>query len=281
MFTVSGQSNCPPQYMKYIFPLIIAGCLVTNTTGAQHMGTIDNYLNDARISENAKNFYNEGLTLADKAQATDILDSLYTTNPATRPFYLYLACRMTENTDRKTAKYIGRRVVGYTKCYPDNVMAFLATGTKEVPASYTDRWAGIIAESLPENEACGTADKRISAMKRDARLHCKSFYRDEVDALILKVRSKFWENRALDAVEHVAEVAEKIGKVQSGKGNLMLGVCRGPNKQSEYFWVKVWDTNVEKPNYNFYVDPESMEVYYYDAPNDRVMDLDTWRAKLH
>lgn len=267
--------------MKYIFPLLIAGCLAAHSAGAQHMGAIDNYLNNSLVSENAKNFYNEGLTLADKSQATDILDSMYTTNATTRPFYLYLACRMTENTDRKTAKYIGRRVAAYTRCCPDNVMAFLTTGTKEVPASYTDRWAGIIAESLPENEACGTADKRISAMKRDARLHCRSFYRDELDALILKVRSKVWENRAMDAVESVTEVAEKISRVQSGKGHLSLGVYRGPNKQSEYFWVKVWTAKEDKPTYNFYVAPESMEVFYYDEPNDRVMDLDTWREKLH
>jgi hypothetical protein len=281
MFTVSGHSNLPPQFMKYIFPLFIAGCIVAHGASAQHFNAIDNYLNNAQVSENAKNFYNEGLSLADKAQATDILDSMYTTNNATRPFYLYLACRMTENTDRKTAKYIGKRVAAYTRCCPDNVMAFLTTGTKDVPTSYTDRWAGIIAASLPENEACGTADKRISAMKRDARLRCKSFYRDELDDLILKVRSKVWENRAIDAVETVTEIAEKIKSVQAGKGDMSLGVCRGPNKQSEYFWVKVWTAKEDKPTYNFYVDPETMEVYYYDEPNDRVMNLDTWRAKLH
>jgi hypothetical protein len=90
------------------------------------------------------------------------------------------------------------------------------------------------------------------------------------------------ESKVLDTVLSLKEVQDKIKYVENAsKGTRHLGVVifEEPSKESNYYWVKAKEDN--RMNYvshfNFFVDPKTLAIKYYDPVNDTLLNIKAWR----
>ena len=72
-------------------------------------------------------------------------------------------------------------------------------------------------------------------------------------------------------------------KINSKSSNqkVSISINKRPDKKFSYYWLQagVDDGARFQPVYNFYIKKESLEVSYYDAPNDSIISLKEWRDK--
>lgn len=267
--------------MKLLAPLFASFLLSSTCALAQPMRELNYYLDNPEVAAAAKDIYRNNFKALDNDETHAIIDSICGRNKNTRPFYLYLASQMALTTDGRVKAMLAAECRQLTESRPDAVIEFLTTDSKDVPVGFFKRWAGLLAEAYMHDCCNGDfTDKRISNGLRAARLNCRSFNRDELTLLYNEVRAKVCENEVLDRIQQTPEVVALNGRSKS-EGALTIGVYAGPTKCTNYYWVKVWQGDIEgTPIYNFCVDPETFDIYFYDMPGDRLLDLTTWRKKL-
>lgn len=269
--------------MKLLTTLSVSLFLTGTCALAQPMRATDYYLSNLDVSANAKDIYNSGFKAPDDSKTHDVIDSICGKNKNTRPFYLYLASNMAITAEGSVRAMLAAECRQLTEAQPNAVIEFLTTDRKEVPVAYYKRWAALLAEAYM-NSCCGGefTDKRVTTGLRTARLNCRSNNRQELTTLYNEVRAKVCENEVLDRVQELPEVCALNMKAKQGKDeDVTIGVYAGPQKCANYYWVKVWKGNTDDaPVYDFCVDPETFDVFYYDVHSERILDLTTWRQKL-
>ena len=90
------------------------------------------------------------------------------------------------------------------------------------------------------------------------------------------------ELRILDTITNLREVRMKRAIIlNSSKGSKMLKevIWKKPAGHFVYYWIKVVEDNGRtlQTHFNFYVDPVSMEIKFYDPEKDVKMTLREWR----
>jgi hypothetical protein len=90
------------------------------------------------------------------------------------------------------------------------------------------------------------------------------------------------EDKILDTVLSLSEVkqeAKKVERLSHDKRHLSDVIYQKPSKDFNYYWVKVWEDNggAYATHFNFYVQPKTLEIKFYDVVNDKLLDLKTWR----
>ncbi|GAA4468544.1 hypothetical protein GCM10023093_26320 [Nemorincola caseinilytica] len=263
--------------MKLRTTLSLLLLLIAGLKGyAQPMEDIDGYLRDTRISETAKDLYKDGISSSDIDAINDIADSLCARNRETRPFYMYLACRVLTNTGGIPPGRLGKMCLKVTESDPTAVMGFLTSHHMAVERSFFTYWADALAYQFMNHCECVTVSC-IATSQRKARLQCRAEAFAVLTDLYAEVKAKVCENEALAVAMTVPEV-QAISKNRNSRA----GIYCAPTKGIPYYWVKVWEDKDDKDaTLDLLVDHESFTVYNYDAANNRIMTLDTWREKLH
>lgn len=90
------------------------------------------------------------------------------------------------------------------------------------------------------------------------------------------------EDKILDTILSLPEVkkeAKRVEQLSHSKRHLADVIYQRPAKDFSYYWVKVWEDNGDgyATYFNFYVHPKTLEIKFYDAINDKLLDLKTWR----
>lgn len=90
------------------------------------------------------------------------------------------------------------------------------------------------------------------------------------------------EMRILDTISHLREVRVKRSMVlNNSKGSSILKpmIHKRPGKDFDHYWVKVVEDSGGSliTHFNFFIDPKSLEIRFFDAGKDRVMTLSQWR----
>lgn len=266
--------------MKLLAPITVSLLLSTGAF-AQPMQDLSYYLKSREVSADAKEIYNNNFKALDNEETYAVIDSICGRNRNTRPFYLYLACNMAITADDKVRAVLAAECRQFTESHPNEVIEFLTTDRAEVPVGFYKRWAGLLAEAYAHTCHGGAyTDKRVSNGLRTARLNCRSANRSELTTLYNEVYAKVCENEVLDCIQQTPEVVALNSRSKS-EGAVTIGVYAGPTKCANYYWVKVWQGDIEgTPVYNFCVDPETFDIYFYDVPGDRLLDITSWRKKL-
>ncbi len=104
------------------------------------------------------------------------------------------------------------------------------------------------------------------------------------------INSKSPDNKAelelkiIDKINHLSEVKrlqDEVKKNSGGKRRVFTAIYQRPAGDIKDYWVRVWQDNGEcyVGIFNFYVDPGSFEIKYFDADTDKIMDLKKWRKQ--
>jgi hypothetical protein len=70
-----------------------------------------------------------------------------------------------------------------------------------------------------------------------------------------------------------------IRKQSNGKRHLQFMIYLRPSSQFRWYWVKVVEDNGSRyhAHYNFYVEPRTLSIFFFDTMNNKIMDLETWK----
>lgn len=99
-------------------------------------------------------------------------------------------------------------------------------------------------------------------------------------SIIEKFNPEKW---AIEMIRNLAEVRiliEEIRLNSNEKNHLTIWTAGGPETTKlKYYWVKVGEDNGENTVtlLNFYVDPISENILYYDVVKDSLVKLEDWR----
>ncbi|MBK6347385.1 MAG: hypothetical protein IPF68_15925 [Bacteroidales bacterium] len=103
---------------------------------------ISYYLNNKSIDENSKLFYEGKFAISDDEKTFAICDSITTDNPDTRPFYLYVFCRIIEISDGAIAEVMGEYCTAYMIKFPCDFINNLSSEEYDLPKK---EWLGFVA----------------------------------------------------------------------------------------------------------------------------------------
>jgi len=151
---------------RFVFLSIAILCFATKSFG-QSLGRITLYLDSKQISQVAKDYYHGKFNASEDNRTFSILDSICTTNNATRPFYLLLVSRMMIKADGTLAEALGTYCKNFAEQHPNQIIAFLFA---ESGHRYQDGWAKAIAGELMidceyQSKTCSRTSFSIAAKK--------------------------------------------------------------------------------------------------------------------
>ena len=90
------------------------------------------------------------------------------------------------------------------------------------------------------------------------------------------------EMAILDTISNLREVRkERELLLQKFKGARILKqrIFKKPSKEFPFYWVKVTEDSqaVVSTHFNFYINPKTMEVKFFDPEHDTLLTLNDWR----
>jgi len=128
----------------FFLPLL----LLSGNLHSQPLERISIYLDSKQVSKEAKDYYNGKFMAAGDSRTLSILDSVATTNHATRPFYLLLMSRMMKTANGALAETIGACCRKFIEQHPNQTVSFLFN---ERGQKFMDSWGKVIAAELMIN----------------------------------------------------------------------------------------------------------------------------------
>ncbi len=117
------------------------------------------YLNNKSIDGNAKLFYKGKFAISDDDKTFAICDSITTNNALTRPFYLYVFCRILELSDGAVSEVIGGNCLDYMKKFPCEFMKNLDSKEYNIPQK---TWFSFVAFELSCMDEYYKFEKRMN-----------------------------------------------------------------------------------------------------------------------
>ena len=127
--------------MKTIFTLALLSILSIHVQAQD----IAYYLNHPQISTTAKDYYNGTFWASDDVRTFSILDSLYTYNDSTRPFYFLLVSNMMHRSDGALSELVGVACRNLLESHPNEALEFLYANTALAKPEFRNDWAKAIA----------------------------------------------------------------------------------------------------------------------------------------
>lgn len=89
------------------------------------------------------------------------------------------------------------------------------------------------------------------------------------------------EDTLYSLIGTIDEVKKLIKKTNSKSSNQKVSIIisKKPDSGFAYYWMQVGidDATRFQPVYNFYIDPKSYAMHYYDTANDSIITLVQWR----
>jgi len=133
--------------MRYLV-LIITGLFLSALVNAQPLGDINKYLQNPKIHEGAKQYYNDERKAGVDSFTERIADSLKTKNNGTRPFYLLLVSKMFLYADAGLANMLFDDSYDMLEKRPNELIEFLYCNSKFVQSDFKKYWANVITNYI-------------------------------------------------------------------------------------------------------------------------------------
>lgn len=121
--------------VSVIFCVFFGACV-----HAQGLRSFDYYFSHAAVSADAKEYYAGLFDINASGKTYSILDSAFTGNNDTRPFYIYLVCRMLPEAEPELLKEINIVCRYLTEHHPSDVASVLFAGKNYVDDKYKGLW---------------------------------------------------------------------------------------------------------------------------------------------
>lgn len=115
---------------------------------AQELKNFDFYYSHPQVSLEAKEYYAGLYSVNSSDKAYNVMDSAFTQNDETRPFYIYLVCRMLGEADENMMSEISIICHYVAEIHPTTLMAVLHAGPNFVPDKYKEIWANRISTEI-------------------------------------------------------------------------------------------------------------------------------------
>lgn len=126
--------------VQRILPALMMVCFCVSVN-AQKLQNFDYYFAHPDVSQDAKEYYANMFDLNSSNKTYSILDSAFTDNNDTRPFYVYLICKMLPEASPELLKEINIVCRFLTEERPGDVTAVLFAGSNFVKQQYRHLWA--------------------------------------------------------------------------------------------------------------------------------------------
>ncbi len=154
---------------------------------SQGFKNFDYYYAHAQVSMEAKEYYARLFDINSSNKAYSILDSTFTTNDETRPFYIYLAGRML--TEAKGDLLVELNIIcrHIAESYPSSLIPVLYAGRNYISDNVKFLWAARMATEIRV-----TCDNDLMACFKKSRSnalrHCDAQYKNRLEVLYNTVR---------------------------------------------------------------------------------------------
>lgn len=165
--------------MLYRIIFVLIFCVCGFCGYAQGLQPPQFYLSRADVSRDAKDYYTEGLSKANIHKAYSILDSIFTDNDITRPFYILMACHMLSQAEGELLEEL-KIISRFTaELQPGTLGDVLFSGEKAY-GGYKFQWAKAMASEI--RTSCASDLMACFRKSRSEALqHC-----DEADKMNLE-----------------------------------------------------------------------------------------------
>lgn len=135
------------------------------------------FLNHPEIDNYSKKFYKGEYCISGDSIPSNILDSLFTENPETRPFYFFIFNQIVEMSNGKMEEKVASRCLRYIEKYPCEF--FNSFNKPEININVV-KWTTYIGKELKDRNSFaaykGSIDPRIKASCLDIQDLAKSFF---------------------------------------------------------------------------------------------------------
>ncbi len=158
--------------------------------GAQPVtGEMSKYLDNPKVYDGAKDYYNDIVKTTVNDTTRRILDSLNTQNVATRPFYLLMTSKMLMYTEAGLAELLFKECYAFLGKRPDDLADFLYKSNKFVLSDYKNYWATAVAYQLHKEHA-GEEKEYLEQWKGTLEKQCRKKSKAHLSAFIKLVNSR-------------------------------------------------------------------------------------------
>lgn len=154
---------------------------------AQQLQDAQYYLSHADVSQDAKDYYRQGFVAADAQKAYSVLDSIFTENDSTRPFYVLLAGRMLTEANGELLAELNIVCRYVAELHPGTLVAVLFADAGKVPANYRQLWAQRMAVEI-RISCTGDLVKCFKQSRSAALQHCTEDSKGRLEVLYNLIR---------------------------------------------------------------------------------------------
>lgn len=128
--------------------LVILCCTCSSFLFAQELKNFDFYYSHPQVSQEAKEYYAGLFSVNNSEKAYSVMDSVFTQNDETRPFYIYLVCKMLGEADENMLAELSIICRYVVELQPSALVTVLYAGRNFVEDKYKDIWAKRISTEL-------------------------------------------------------------------------------------------------------------------------------------
>lgn len=180
--------RCRKGYMvqKVVIGIMLF-CSSFSYADAQQLQPPSFYLSHPAVSPEARQYFESGMGTNDHADAYSILDSVFTTNDVTRPFYVLLVANMLEHARGELLIELSVVCKYLTELHPATVTEVLFSAQNPDAERHKDLWA----ERMSVETRISCSGELLSCFKQsriDALDNCVASRKMKLEVLYNKVR---------------------------------------------------------------------------------------------
>lgn len=188
LFTLTGYCQIPEMNNPEKFPHQINEWFVDSL----NKKPIDFYLKHSKIDKYSKLFYKGKFAASDDDLTFAFLDSVLTTNPETKAFYLYVFNCVLRITDGALSEYISQDCRLYFEKYP---CEFLDIKNNNLYSDNFERWINLMAfDYYVGDDEIKTLNKRFETVRQNIQKNCENHIA-ELEPIRLKIIKLIKENQ--------------------------------------------------------------------------------------
>ncbi len=167
--------------------LLLMACISSPCLYAQELKSFDYYYAHPQVSQEAKEYYAGMFSVNNSDKAYSVMDSVFTENDETRPFYIYLVCRMLKEANENMMSELSIICRYLVELHPSSLAAVLFAGENYVDEKCREGWAGRISVELRV-----TCEKELMECFKQSRTtalqNCDSRQKPNLEVLYNMVR---------------------------------------------------------------------------------------------
>ncbi|MCB0696217.1 MAG: hypothetical protein KDC07_02565 [Chitinophagaceae bacterium] len=167
--------------------LVLCFTFMAYCGSAQGLQNFDFYYGHSQVSQEAKEYYAHLFDVNSSNKAYSILDSVFTQNDETRPFYIFLICRMLKEARGEMLIELNIICRHAAEMYPNSLIPVLYAGKNYVDEDVKDLWASRMATEI--RVTCnGELMNCFKDSRSTALQHCDTYNKGRLESLYNFIR---------------------------------------------------------------------------------------------